>query len=338
MSKTLGDVINAALKTIREPEVTAFTATNILQQQLIEAANNAVREVMLRTRFRWGLSRAVFQTDADLTSGGAAVTNGSTTITCKDADGVDAATWTGIAAGWYFRDTANRQSYRLTAVDTGSTPHTATLETAYVGTTSSTGISYVLLHDEYGLSTSDLRTIVQAQCTSNAVWTPAAYAEGKGGLGLWALEDLMQAAHSDPHLNTSGVPKALVAIGVDDSVQPRYKLWPYPGEDLVCELWYYKKFTEQSTFAATLFGAGAPADAEDAVEYACCARANLFDRQGGVVEYFESKKAASLAQLVREGADLMPNQARVATFRRYAHGGVRVESQTAFDTRTGNFR
>ena len=42
---TLGAIVNAGLKEVGEPIITALTAGNILELALIEAANNAITEL-----------------------------------------------------------------------------------------------------------------------------------------------------------------------------------------------------------------------------------------------------------------------------------------------------
>ena len=90
-SKTLGDIVNSALKEVGEPEVEEFTADNILQQRMIEAANNAVRNLVDRLDYDWRLKRTTLVTVDDITTGSAAVTKGDATVSSVDSDG-DAAT------------------------------------------------------------------------------------------------------------------------------------------------------------------------------------------------------------------------------------------------------
>ena len=133
--KTLGSVVNAALRGIGEPAITSFTATYLLEQELIAEANNAVREIRDRFEPEWANKRPSFLTSVDIETENVAVTNGSATITSVTSAGASAANWTSVAAGMYFRVTGDTTSYLISSVDISVTPHTAVLEQAYTGTT-----------------------------------------------------------------------------------------------------------------------------------------------------------------------------------------------------------
>ena len=62
MAKTLGQIVNAALKDIKEPEITAWETDNILQLSLIEEVNNAVRDMCSRKKFPWAFHKYSFVT------------------------------------------------------------------------------------------------------------------------------------------------------------------------------------------------------------------------------------------------------------------------------------
>ena len=62
MPKALGKIINAGMKEVGEPEVTSFDANNILQQRLIEVANNAVRGLVDRLDYDWLFKRTTLST------------------------------------------------------------------------------------------------------------------------------------------------------------------------------------------------------------------------------------------------------------------------------------
>ena len=131
--KTLGVVVNSGLKVIREPEVTAFTSTNILQEMLIEEANNGVRDILGRfmTSPEWGLKRTTLTTTDDITTGTVTVTNGSTTVTSSGNN------FTSVTTSMWFRVTGDQTSYAISSIDTSTSPDTLTLANTYKGTTGS---------------------------------------------------------------------------------------------------------------------------------------------------------------------------------------------------------
>ena len=67
-SKTLGAIINSGMREVGEPEISAFTETNILEKTLINAANRAVRELVDRPEFSWRLKRTILVTTDDITT------------------------------------------------------------------------------------------------------------------------------------------------------------------------------------------------------------------------------------------------------------------------------
>ena len=334
MAKTLGAVINAALKDIKEPEITEFTATNILEQALIEEANNAKRDILSRKRFNWGLSRTTLTTTDDITTGTVAATNGSATITSKDDSGSNAANFGSVAVGMYLRVGTDKVSYKVTAIDTSvSSPHTLTIETAYVGTTT-TSASYVILQDEYGLSTTDLDSVQFATFSDGQTWFGNNKSSGpKNELGLVDMPELLSASGGDLHRNTSGKPMVMARIIADSSDNITYKLWPYPKDQYVIDLWYSTKYTENTTITANLFGGDAPDIAYDAVEYRVCARAAKWDRNYVEQQYWMQQYQLAIINLIRGPTTLTPNSMSVATYRRSYGINVRGESQIYFDTK-----
>ena len=334
MAKTLGVVINAALKDIKEPEITEFTSTNILEQALIEEANNAKRDVLSRKRFNWGLSRTTLTTTDDITTGTVAVTNGSTTVTSKDDDGVAANNFGSVAVGMYLRVASDKVSYKVTAIDTDSSPDTLTIETAYVGTTS-TSASYVILQDEYGLSTSDLDSIQFVTFSEGQTWFGHNKGTGPNNeVGVVDMPELLSVSGGDFHRNTAGKPIVLARIIANSSDQPVYKLWPYPKDEYVLDLWYTTKYTENTTFSTNLFGGDAPDLAYDAVEYRVCARAAKWDRNYVEQQYWMQQYQLAIINLIRGPTTITPNSMSVATYRRSYGANVRTESQVYFDTKS----
>ena len=334
MAKTLGAVINAALKDIKEPEITEFTSTNILEQALIEEANNAKRDILSRKRFNWGLSRTTLTTTDDITTGTVAATNGSTTITSKDDDGDNATNFGSVAAGMYLRVGSDKVSYKVTAVDSSvSGVHSLTIETAYVGTTT-TSAEYVILKDEYGLSTSDLDSIQFVTFSDGQTWFGQSKGTGPNNeVGVVDMPELLSASGGDLHRNTSGKPMVLARIIADSSDQPVYKLWPYPKDQYVLDLWYTTKYTENTTFGTNLFGGDAPDLAYDAVEYRVCARAAKWDRNYVEQQYWMQQYQLAIINLIRGPTTITPNSMSVATYRRSYGINVRAESQIYFDTK-----
>jgi hypothetical protein len=333
MAKTLGAVINAALKDIKEPEITEFTSTNILEQALIEEANNAKRDILSRKRFNWGLSRTTLTTSDDITTGTVAVTNGSTTVTSKDDDGVAANNFGSVAAGMYIRVGSDKVSYKVTAVDTDDNPDTLTIETAYVGTTS-TSAEYTILKDEYGLTTSDLDNVQFATFSDGQTWFGNNRGSGPNNeLGIVDMPELLRGSGGDLHRNTSGKPQVMARIIADSSDRPVFKLWPYPTDQYVIDLWYSTKYSENTTFATNLFGGDAPDLAYDAVEYRVCARAQKWDRNYVEQQYWMQQYQLAIINLIRGPTTITPNAMSVATYRRSYGVTVRAESQVYFDTK-----
>ena len=80
MARSIGETVNSALKVIGEPEVSSFTSGNILEETLIEEANIAIRDILARHRFEWGLKHTTLTTTDDVSTGSVKVTNGSTTV------------------------------------------------------------------------------------------------------------------------------------------------------------------------------------------------------------------------------------------------------------------
>ena len=159
MADSLGVIVNSGLKAVGEPEVTAFTATNILQEQLIEDANETVHDILEAARYRWGLHRDAFVTKAELTTGTVSVTNGSTTVTSKDASGNDADNFTNVSAGDYIKVANDNTTYEVASVDTASSPDTVTLSDAYLGTTDADA-TYKIFQDTYALSITSMDEVM----------------------------------------------------------------------------------------------------------------------------------------------------------------------------------
>lgn len=339
MSKTLGDVVNAAGMEIGEPEISAFTDANILHETLIKEANNAVRAILARCRYRWGLHRTTFVTTAVIDDGTVAATNGSTTITSKDSSGSNATNFTSVAVGMFFRFAADITSYKITAVSTASTPHTATIEKAFLGTTT-TGSAYKIVKDRYLVTDTDFdEPIIVTINKSRSYGLGSSGAISDRRLDIVDPQVVYNLSGGDLHRDSSGVPGCISRLGVDDSDStdsPQFLLWPYPDSAYLIELLYTRKFTEQSSFSASLFGSDAPDIAYDAVEYRCCRRACAWDGDLNKVNIWNSEYNNALAELLqRENrTSESGNAMRIATYRRNRIGGMEVRSQIAFDTKS----
>ena len=150
MAKTLGQTVNSALRTIGEPDIVEFTATNQLQNILIDTANEAVHDILEAARFRWGEKRDAFTTHAKLTTGGVNVTNGSPLVYSTDGDGAGADNFNNVATGDFLRVGADLISYEVSDVASLGAPDLLSIGDNYLGTTVSSGSSYVVLQSIEG--------------------------------------------------------------------------------------------------------------------------------------------------------------------------------------------
>lgn len=332
MPKSLGSVVNAGLKSIGDTEVTEFTATNILQQLLIEEANNAVRDILSRNRYRWGLKRTILETTAKVSStstADAALTNGSPTVTSKDGSGGDDDNFGSVTTSMYGRFASDNTSYKVTAVDTDSSPDTATLEADYKGTTS-TGAAYTFLQDEYAFADSDFGELKHLTFGEGASGTYAGRIADQV-VHVVDLSEIIRQSGGDLHRDSSGKPMMIARIGVDSSDNPLFKLWPYPGSAYLMDAWYVPFFSENTTFGTSLFGGDAPELAYDAVEYRVVGRAHLYEKQYQEVKYWEDRYQVAVLNLIRGPTTLVDQSIDIETYRRTMNVGFRAESQIIFD-------
>ena len=171
-TKTLGVIINAALKEVGEPEITEFTSSNILQQRLIEVSNNATRELVDRLDYTWRLQRTTISTNADITTENAHVINGDATVNSVTSDGDDADNWGSVSTSMWFRASGTQKSYQIRSITTSGSPDTLELETAYLDDTN-TAVGYRIFQDSYGISTSGFGDLVEASYGDSASWASA---------------------------------------------------------------------------------------------------------------------------------------------------------------------
>jgi len=332
-SKTLGAIVNAGLKALGEPEITAFTTTNILQTTMIEAANNAVRDIRDRFNPDWVYKRTTLQMTDDVTTEEAAVTNGSTTVTSVDEDGNDATNWTsGVAAGMWFRASGDKDSYLISTVDAVSDPNTIVLENAYRGTTS-TATGYRIFQDTYAISDADFGQLQLAAYGDASGWVSGLQGNvGNHQMGIISMTELHKRTGGDLHRDTGGRPVFITEIIPDSSNNPQFIFWPFPTENWIIELWYSVEYTENSTFATVMFGSDAPPTAYDAVEHAVKSAALLWDEDERKAAIFEQKYQLAIANLIRrDNRDRKDVGYDVATYRRQYGVRYPVASQIYFD-------
>ena len=322
MAKTLGQTVNSALRTIGEPDIVEFTATNQLQNILIDTANEAVHDILEAARFRWGLKRDAFTTHAKLTTGGVNVTNGSTGVTSTDGDGAGADNFTNVAVGDFIRVGADLISYEVASVSTGASPDTLGLGDSYLGTTVTSGSSYTVLRDVYGISIANLDEIVLAS-----------YGDDGTEIKITDIQDIHDKANGDLHRNTSGRPSYMAEVGVDSSDNPKFLLWPYPDTAYLVSVWATTKFTSNTTFATNMFNGDAPDIAYDAVSHKLRERACIYDEDNAQAQYWGQQYDRARFQVIaRESRQYRDGQnLSVETYRRSTPRGHASISQIVFD-------
>jgi hypothetical protein len=325
-TKTLGVIINAALKEMGEPEITAFTADNILQQRLIEVANNAVRELTERLDYDWRLKRTTLVTNADITAESAAVTDGDATIKSVTSAGAAATNWGSVTANMMFRVTGTQKSYQIA---TATSSAEAELEVVYIDSTS-TAIGYRIYQDTYAINDSDFGELVEASYGDSASWTTGV---GDDRLVVMPFSRLNKLAGGDRGRDTSGRPRAIAQIGVDSSNNEQFVLWPFPTSEFLIELWYTVEFTENETFGTVMFGNDAPASAYDYVEHKVVAAGLLWDEDIDKASVHEQMAQVAIANVIRrENRERIDVGMDVESYRRSY--GIRYPSRSGmlFDT------
>lgn len=342
-AKSLGAVVNEALKSIGEPEITEFTSTNILQQRLIETINDDVTQILELVDFEWGLHHVNFLTTADITAGNAAVTNGSSTVNSVDGSGTSATNWSSASADMWFRMTADTVSYPVATVTTSGTPHTLTLGVAadstsartYVGSTATAG-AYRLFQDTYALSTTDLSEIKHISYGEAASWTDALSHQVRSNeIQLVPFATLMSIAGGDLHRSTGGKPRLAAEIAVDSDDNPRLVLWPFPTEAYLVDVWYQVHVSENTTFGTNLFGGDAPSVAYTMISHRAKSVAHLFDEDQGAAGFWEQRyQEARSVLLMRENKPERDASLSVETYQRNYNQTFPVRSGIAFDNKS----
>ena len=333
LTKTIGDVLNAGLKEIGDPEITALDSDNILQLRLIEVANNAVQELTDLGDFEWRLQRTILVTNSDITTESAAVTLDSTTVTSVTDAGVSAANWTDATNSMWFRVTSKQKSYKISSTSLSGTPHTLTLETAYLDATS-TASGYRIFQDTYPISTTGFGELAQASYGDAGSWQAGMSGRlSDSRLLIKSLSDLMAICGGDRHRDTSGKPRIITQIGANSSGYPEFILWPYPTSAYLIELWYDIEFSAATAFDTVLFGTDAPSSAYTFVEHKVVAGAHLWNEDVSKTTIYEQLASKALANVLRR-----ENRAQkdvgfdVETYRRSYGNRIRGRSSIAFDT------
>lgn len=313
---------------IGEPDVTAFTSTNQLQNLLIDGANEGIHDLLEGARYRWALSEDGFTTKAKLTTGSVSVTNGSTTVTSKDGDGTAADNFTAVEAGDWVRIASDLTSYKVASIDTASSPDTLVLEDAYLGTTA-TAASYVILKDTYSVSISDLDEIISISYGENSAFG------GDDELQITNMQNIISLSGGDLHRDSSGRPNYIAEISPDSSDVPRYVLWPSPDEAFLLSAWSTRKFTSNTDFSTNLFGGDAPDIAYDAITHHLRSIACLFDEDKLQAEKWERRYERARMQTIaremrlhRDDQNMSVETYRRSTLRTH---GITGQSQHLFD-------
>jgi len=335
MAKTVGAIVNAALKEVGDAEIVEFAATNILHQQMIEEMNNRVRRVRARFRARWALTRGTLQLTAPITTGQVTVTQGSATISSKDSSGSAAENFGSVAAGMKIIVGSDTTAYKITAVSTSSSPDNITIDGNYTGATATT--SYTIFKDTYSMSgLTDFDEIIMANYGDGGNWIGNISGQGPNySIDIVALQTIMAATGGNLYRNTSGKPTMMAQIEGDSSGNTQFLVNPYPDDDYYLELWYVKKFTENSTFSSDLFDGDAPEEAYDYVEQGVLARASRYDENDAGTQYWEVRATDTLRDLTaRENrSNQDDNQLEVQTYRQGSAGTIEGRSQVAFDNK-----
>jgi hypothetical protein len=335
-SKTLGAVCNEGLKVIGEPEITAFTATNILQEHLIEEANNTIEDIMSRADFEWSLKRTTLVTTDDITTESVAVTNASTTVTSVTDAGVSAENFTNASTAMWFRRNNDTESYAISSIsDTGSAPDTLVLENSYIGTTS-TATGYRIFQDTYPLSTADIDDIQHIVYGNAQTWVSGVSANiPDNTIELANFYDLMRASGGDLHRDTSGKPRLAARVSVDTSDNPRLLLWPFPTDDYILDIWYTIRVSGNTTFATPLFNADAPQLAYSTVAHRLKSAACVWNRDFEQANVWEQRYQVGLMNLIRkENSAERDASFSVATYRQDYGVTIPVRSAIYFDTKS----
>lgn len=314
-----------------EPAITAFTTGNIIETRLIAAASDAVRKILARNEFEWGLKRTTLVTTDDITTDSAAVTKDSATVTSVDSDGANANSFTGATTSMWFRATTDATSYEITSIaGLSDTPDTITIDPSYKGTTS-TSLGYRIFQDTFALSDSDLDE-VRYMAYGEA---PLSKTGQRDMIGMVNLSDIFDRSGGDLHRDVSGRPRLAAKISVDSSDNPRYVLWPFPTDDYVITVWYTVQYSENSTFATNMFSGDAPEIAYDAVSHYVNSAAYRWDKNFNEAAIERQDYTLCLAELMKRENDFsISNSMSIDTSRRSNNSRWPVSRGILFDTKS----
>jgi hypothetical protein len=329
-TKTLGVILNAALKEMGEPEITEISSENILQQRLIESANNAVREMVDLVDYDWRLKRLTISTNAEISTESAAVTNGDATVSSVTDAAASATNFGSVTTSMWFRAASTQKSYQIATATSSSQFE---LETAYLDSTS-TAIGYRIFQDTYPISTSGFGEIYDAMYGDSSSWVSSL----QGGLpdtrlSVVPFSRLMQLSGGDRHRDTSGKPRVIAQIAPDSSDNPQFVLWPYPDDTYLIEIWYTQEFAENATFSAVMFGADAPSSAYDFIEHKVVSSAHQWDENPQASSLYDQKAQVALNSVIRrENRERIDQGLEVNTYRRRYGGRYPTRSGIGFNT------
>lgn len=289
--------------------------------------------MLASARYRWGLDRLTLVTTEDVTTGNVVVTNGSTTVTSVDSDGDNANNFGSVTTSMFIRVGTDKTSYKISSIDTDSSPDTLVIENAYVGTTA-TAASYVAFQDTYTVGSTDMDELKIIQYGDGRTYMSGLRGSwGDTHLEIVSFETLSAIAGGDLHRDTSGKPSLVAEIAPDSSNNRQFVLWPYPKDDYILEGRYSKKFTEQTSFSTVIFGSDAPDTAYDVVEAGVCARVSAWDNDPSNAARWDAIRETKMRDLLsREARTYQADNAmQLMTFRKRSFRGMEVRSQIAFD-------
>ena len=329
---TLGAALNTGLRTIGDPPITALTSTNILQLTLIDELNNTIAEMMEMGEYDWTLKHTTLTTTEAVTTGSVAATNGSTTVTSVDSDGDNAQNFGSVTTNMWWRLDAEQTSYGIASVDSTSNPNTLTLDTAFVGTTTTAG-GYKCFQDTYPITTSDMDEPQIVAYGEGASWgTSVNGIPNDKIIRQVPLRSIYERSFGDPHNNAGGKPNLFAVITKDSSDQQQWILYPYPDEEYVIDIWYSILYSDSSTFSAALLGDDAPAVAYAAIEHRMRMAACMWDKDFTQADKWEGRYREAIGLINRRNNSQNKEKAlQLETYRQQYGSVFPVRSGYAFD-------
>jgi len=306
VNTTLLGIVNQGLKVIGEPEITAFTSTNILQQHLIEAVNDAVDSIRERYDFDWTIAHTQLVTAAE-------ITDGTVTVTASDATVTNSGTnFSSAEANMWFRLTSEEDSYVVSSVDSSSSIE---LTNTYQGSTA-TEAGYSIFKDVYSLSITNLDQ-VQHMAYGDARNNLLGHQVPDSNIKIVTIDDIMQFSGGDIHRDSGGSPRYAARISPDSSDIQRYLFWPAPRAKHLIQVWYDQIFATITATSAAIFGGDAPRIALSAVAHKVKAAAHLWDKQSDQADVELQQFDIAVGQLIRrENRAAKDTSFQLETYRR----------------------